>query len=103
MTLGQLSTVVWLTDPDNFRAKTKINEPGIKIQTIHSAKGLHYRAVILMCADNLPRQFSDTTEIQERCLTYIAITRPEDYLVITASNSSPFMSEIVNSGKVDLI
>jgi AAA domain/Nuclease-related domain/UvrD-like helicase C-terminal domain len=101
--LSQLSKVVWLNDPDNFRAKTKINEPGIKIQTIHSVKGLQYRAVIFMWADHLPRQFDDTTEIQERCLTYIAITRPEDYLVITASNSSPFISEIVNSGKVDLI
>lgn len=101
--LSQLSTVIWLNDPDNFRAKTKINEPGIKIQTIHSAKGLQYRAVILMWADHLPRQFGDTTEIQERCLTYIAITRPEDYLVITASGFSPFISEIVKSGKVDLI
>jgi len=101
--LLQLSAVVWLNDPDNFRAKTKINEPGIKIQTIHSAKGLQYRAVIFMWADHLPRQFGETTEIQERCLTYIAITRPEDYLVITASNSSAFISEIVNSGKVDVI
>ncbi len=101
--LGQFSDVIWLTDPDNFRARTKINEPGVKIQTIHSAKGLQYRAVILMWADNLPRQFGDTTEIQERCLTYIAITRPEDYLAITASNSSPFMSEIIESGKVDVI
>ncbi|MBW4511478.1 MAG: AAA family ATPase [Scytonematopsis contorta HA4267-MV1] len=101
--LSELSTVVWLNDPDNFRAKTRINDPGIKVQTIHSAKGLQYRAVIFMWADHLPRQFDDTTEIQERCLTYIAITRPEDYLVITASNPSPFISEIIDSGKVDLI
>ncbi|MBD2772009.1 nuclease-related domain-containing DEAD/DEAH box helicase [Iningainema tapete] len=101
--LSDLASVIWLNDPSNFRAKTRINEPGIKIQTIHSAKGLQYRAVILMWADHLPRQFDDTTEAQERCLMYIGITRPEDYLVISASGQSPFITEIENSEKVVVV
>lgn len=70
---------------------------------MHSAKGLQYRAVILMWADHLPRNFKDTNEAEERCLMYVGITRPEDYLVISASGYSPFIQEIKESGKADLI
>jgi superfamily I DNA/RNA helicase len=81
--------------------RTRVIEPGIKIQTIHSAKGLQYRAVILMWADHLPRQFDDTNELEERSLMYVASTRPEDFLAISASGQSTFISEIENSQKVD--
>jgi superfamily I DNA/RNA helicase len=75
---------------------------GIKIQTIHSAKGLQYRAVIFMWADHLPKQFGDNLEESERRLMYVAMNRPGDFLAISASGNSPFISEIENSHKVDL-
>ncbi len=99
--LGDLASVIWLTDPDNRKARNQVNEPGIKVQTIYSAKGLQYRAVILMWADHLPRQFENTSEAEDRCLMYVGITRPEDYLVISASDNSKFIREIENSRRVE--
>lgn len=101
--LSDLAPVVWLNDSSDRTSRTRVTEPGIKVQTIHSAKGLQYRAVILMWADHLPRQFDDTDEVEERCLMYVGITRPEDFLAISASGYSTFISEIENSQKVDFV
>jgi hypothetical protein len=99
--LTDIAPVVWLTNPGDSYARTRLTDPGIKIQTIHSAKGLQYRAVILMWADQLPRQFGDTNQQDERCLMYVALTRPEDFLVISTSNYSTFMEEIEESISVE--
>jgi hypothetical protein len=99
--LEEYTSVIWLSDRDDYNARTRINEPGIKVQTIHSSKGLQYRAVILMWADLLPSRFSDD-EDSDRRLMYVGITRPEDYLVITYSGKSPFIDEINNPDKVTI-
>ncbi|RUS93797.1 DNA helicase [Dulcicalothrix desertica PCC 7102] len=101
--LTDLAPVVWLNDPNDYSARTRVVEPGIKVQTIHSAKGLQYRAVIFMWADHLPRQFDDTNVEEERCLMYVALTRPENYLAISSSGYSDFISEIQESGKVVMV
>jgi superfamily I DNA/RNA helicase len=84
-------------------AKRRIGEPGIKVQTIHSAKGLQYRVVILMWADLLPSEFPDSDVEGERRLMYVALTRPEDMLFITCSMDSAFIRDIRNTGKVGLL
>lgn len=95
--LEQLAPAVWINrDPSQ---RNRIAEQAIKIQTIHSAKGLQYRAVIVMWSDLLPKQFGDTAEEDERKLMYVALTRPEDLLVLTTSRPSPFIMEIRDSGK----
>jgi superfamily I DNA/RNA helicase len=58
--------------------------------------------VILMWADLLPSNFSDSDEEAERRLMYVALTRPEDMLVITYSGDSTFIGDIRNMGKVDV-
>jgi superfamily I DNA and RNA helicase len=96
--LRALGLVVWLTDPKEDNRK-KVNEPGIKVQTIHSAKGLEYRAVIVMWADLLPRVFfKDCNEQEERRFVYVALTRASDFLAITYSRPSRFIDEIRQSG-----
>jgi hypothetical protein len=67
---------------------------GIKISTIHSAKGLRFNAVILMWADLLPSGFEDRDEDSERKLLYVGLTRAEDVLVITHSYPSVYVGEI---------
>jgi hypothetical protein len=67
---------------------------GIKISTIHSAKGLQFRAVILMWADLLPSDFEDRDEDSERKLLYVGLTRAEDLLVITHTHPSAYVGEI---------
>ena len=106
--LSRLAPVVWLTQPraraegggqasDN---RQKVLEPGIKLQTIHSAKGLQYRAVVLIFADQLGAGDLDVQE--ERRLLYVALTRPEDFLAVTCSvadgeTPSPLLVELLNS------
>lgn len=46
--LGKLAPTVWLSDPQNRAARGRVAEPGVKLQTIHSAKGLQCRAVVLL-------------------------------------------------------
>jgi hypothetical protein len=97
-----IAPVTWLSDKGNPQSKTKVAEKSIKVQTIHSAKGLQYKAVILLWGDDLPSPFEDADEQVERQLFYVALTRPEDYLVISYSGSSSFIQEIEQSGKADL-
>jgi hypothetical protein len=77
--------LVWLTSSEGEDLRTRVNEPGIKVQTIHSAKGLEYRAVIIIWADMLPRTFHGHTESEERRVMYVAMTRARDFLAITYS------------------
>jgi superfamily I DNA/RNA helicase len=72
-------------------------DAGIKITTIHSAKGLQFRAVILMWADLLPSKLTDRNEAAERMLMYVAMTRAEDTLVITHSDPSSYVDEVVSN------
>jgi superfamily I DNA/RNA helicase len=100
--LREHGPVVWLSDPQDRDARRRVGEPGIKVQTIHAAKGLQYRVVILMWADLLPSDFPDSDKEAERRLMYVALTRPEDMLVITCSNDSAFIHDVRNTGKVEL-
>src|SRR5262249_55772601 len=94
--LRTLAPVVRLQGED----RNRVDEPAIKVQTIHGSKGLQYRAVILLWADRLPRSFTDTDPAEDPKLMYVALTRPEDYLFITHSEPSSFIDRIRQSGKV---
>jgi Nuclease-related domain/UvrD-like helicase C-terminal domain/AAA domain len=96
--LAQLSTiapVVWLTDRNDKSARTRVAEPGIKVQTIYSAKGLQYRGVVVLWTDALPdgRKNHDERE-SERRLLYVALTRAESLLVMTCSRAHGFATEL---------
>lgn len=92
--LNSFTQAVWLNEYSD--ARKKVNEPGVKIQTIHSAKGLQYAAVFILWADLFPAPFPDTNEEQERNLFYVALTRPEEYLMITSSGKSSFTKIVSN-------
>ncbi len=88
--LHQVAPVRWLNDKDDPKARTRVLEPGVKVQTIHAAKGLQYRAVILLWADDLPYlpPGCQQDEQAERRLFYVGLTRAEDFLALTAPTSS---------------
>jgi hypothetical protein len=92
-----LAPVVWLNRQAGDR--DRVNEPGVKVQTIHGSKGLQYRAVILLWADLLPTNFPNTDPAEELKLMYVALTRPEDYLFVTHSEPSSFIDRIRQSGR----
>ncbi len=81
--------VLWASDP--YR-KTLVCSPDLKLMPIYSAKGLQYKAVILLGADMMPRNDEISTPEADERLMYVALTRPEDYLVITdCGNKSEFI------------
>jgi hypothetical protein len=94
--LQSLAPVIRLHGEDRCR----VSEPGIKVQTIHSSKGLQYRAVVVLWADRLPRSFPDIDPDEDPKLMYVALTRAEDYLFISHSEPSDFIDRIHQSGKV---
>jgi hypothetical protein len=76
--------VVWLSDPAHDGEIDLINKEGIRIQTIQSSKGLQYKAVVLMWADQLPMNKHDETSVAEdKRMLYVALTRAERYLAVT--------------------
>ena len=78
---------VWVSDPNGSNRSNF--SPAVRIQTIHHAKGLQYRAVIFMWADLLPFAQSRDVE-QDRNLFYVAITRATQLLTIVHSRHSSF-------------
>jgi ATP-dependent exoDNAse (exonuclease V) beta subunit len=93
-----LCSAIWLNEK-GANAKRRIGEPGVKILTMHSSKGLQFKAVILIFAGDCPAQFPDSDEEEERRLFYVALTRAEDYLVVSRSRESKFTNEIELVGK----
>ena len=75
----------------------------LKIQTIHSAKGLQYRAVIIVWADKIPRNASTEVRLSDRRLLYVGMTRAVSLLAITASGTSTFVREIADCPAADLV
>ena len=82
--------VVWVSDPSG--ANRSDFSPAIRVQTIHHAKGLQYRAVIFMWADLLPFAQGRDAE-QDRNLFYVALTRATELLAIVHSGQSSFVAE----------
>jgi superfamily I DNA/RNA helicase len=59
----------------------------VKILPMHSARGLQFRFVLLLWADQLPSPFKSRDEGIDRGLLYVAMTRAEDMLVILHSGT----------------
>jgi len=82
--LAAIAPVVWVNrKEEDGDARQRILEPGIKVQTIHSAKGLEYRAVILPFADQLAAR-AEAPEREKR-LFYVALTRAREALAVTCT------------------
>src|SRR5262249_57810473 len=53
--LRKAGEVCWITDPDNPLMRDRYPATaGVRVSTIHSAKGLEFPAVVLACLDQLP-------------------------------------------------
>lgn len=73
--------------------------PGVRLLTIHAAKGLEFRAVILCGLDLLPVAI-EPDQIRDSKLLYVALTRATDELFVTWRGSSAFTDRVLRSNKV---
>lgn len=86
----------------------EVAEPGVTVGTMHGAKGLEFKSVIVAACDDrrLPNAFMlqeiadpaerDAAIAQERRLLYVSLTRARDEAYITWSGTpSPFVQELL--------
>ena len=64
--------------------------PDIEVSTIHGARGLQRRIVFLVGADDLDLK-------RDRNLAYVALTRPEELLVVLYSHDTPLIREMLHN------
>ena len=88
-----LSGIAPITVLSGEGAQGDPSNEGVKVTTIHSAKGLQFRAVLFVWADMLPTHYPDRDETQERSLFYVALTRVEDVLAVTCSGPSRYVDD----------
>ena len=81
----------------------RIIDPGVKIQTIHSAKGLQYKALILLWAAQMPSGRPKDLPATERRLMFVALTRAEDYVTVLHSDRSEYVDELMGTGAADIL
>ncbi len=87
----------------------EVEDGFLSISTMHLAKGLEFRAVVVMACDNeiIPSQdriesTTDESELKEiydteRYLLYVACTRARDYLLVTSGGeASEFLDDLAN-------
>ena len=97
--LKAVGEVCWVTnDLDPTAREEFTTRPGVRLVTIHSAKGLEFPAVILTALDQLPdRRNGDG--VADGNLLYVGLTRAMTHLAVTWSGASTFAERVVRSGK----
>ena len=85
--LGKMADVIWISDRQKKENRGRVCDPGIKVQTVHSAKGLQYKGVILLWADLVPDDIVENS--LDASFFYVAMTRAEEYLSVSYSNPVP--------------
>ncbi len=94
--------IVYVRDEDGLRARLQHvlhakSLDAIQLTTVHKAKGLQAKVVMLICAEQLPSQFPERDEQAERALFYVALTRPEDLLIVLYTYDTPYVSELLRN------
>jgi superfamily I DNA/RNA helicase len=85
-TLAELVQAVSATGSDTEQA---IVQGAVNVLTMHRAKGLSARTVIVMVAEDeyIPGKQEGIAEDDERRLLYVSLTRAQERLIITFANS----------------
>jgi hypothetical protein len=97
--LRQASQVCWISNESDPNGGVRsITRPGIRLLTIHSAKGLEFPAVIVSSLDQLPNPIAPD-ERRDSNLLYVGLTRAIDHLAVTWSGRSDFTDRILRSTK----
>jgi ATP-dependent exoDNAse (exonuclease V) beta subunit len=71
-----------------------LQDDAVKILSMHSARGLQFRIVVLLWTDLIGVRADGGSDEIERGLLYVALTRAEDVLVMLHSGSSSYVDEL---------
>jgi len=83
--------------PEGHRS---LGRPGVRLLTVHAAKGLEFPAVIVMAVDLLPSPM-EPDEVRDGNLLYVALTRATDELMVTWAGRSAFTDRVLRSTKAE--
>jgi hypothetical protein len=98
--LSKICPVTWLNQ--FIDSRTKIFEQSLKVQTVHSSKGLQYRVILLLWSDMFAPHTPEDHEREQRLL-YVALTRASFILIVTCSKKNEFIEKMVTSGDVEKV
>jgi hypothetical protein len=94
--LSALTAVRLVSGGATARARqgTALSGPAMTVGTIHSIKGLQFRAVILIWMDLLYGPDNAERHRNDRALVYVGLTRAQTFLRICWTHGSPLTAEI---------
>src|SRR5690606_33820279 len=96
---GRSGTVAWLSAAEGAETiRRTLGGPGVRLSTIHAAKGLEFRVVILAALDLLPSSWEPDEDRDSRLL-YVGLTRATDELYVTWAGRSAFTDRVLRSSK----
>lgn len=90
--VSKFAPIHWVSE--SYHTRPKLLEEGIKLQTVDSSKGLQYRAVIIIWPDAFS-PYNDAQKEQEYRRLYVALTRAEDFLVVTYSTMNDIITQLL--------
>jgi hypothetical protein len=97
--LRKSGEVCWITNEGDPTTRDEfMSRPGVRLTTIHSAKGLEFPVVILTALDQLPNSLRGD-EVGDSNLFYVGLTRALEHLAVTWSRRSPFTDRVLRSSK----
>ena len=78
------------------------DQGGVHLLTIHQAKGLEFRRVIVLYLGSYHFPYFTATDTEEeRRLLYVAITRAEEQLILIGESGTPFYDEVAGAPGVE--
>ncbi|MBN2908200.1 NERD domain-containing protein [Polycladomyces sp. WAk] len=80
----------WISESRDTKMNFNKDEAAVKICTIHSSKGLDFKAAFVAGVDSMPFHHQEVNPAQEASLLYIGMTRARDYLFVSYSGDSAF-------------
>jgi len=91
--------VCWVSNEADANGGVRsLSWPGVRLLTIHGAKGLEFPAVIVTGLDMLPSPHR-ADDLGESNLLYVGLTRAMDHLAVTWAGRSAFTDKVRQSSK----
>lgn len=97
--LKSVCEICWITNALDPTARREfMTRPGVRLVTIHSAKGLEFPVVILTALDQLPDSRSKDA-VADSNLLYVGLTRAMTHVAVTWARTSIFTNRVAQSSR----